>query len=307
MASAPSRAGLAALNFFVAALQTGFGGFLVVYLTQQGWSQTAVGTALSVGVAVSLLAQLPGGMLVDAVPTKRAITAGALVLLAASALLLALRPSRLPVWLAQAVHAADSAVLGPAIAALTLAVCGHALFSEQLGANSRWASLGNAATAFLLGGAATYFSPRSIFYLTALLALPALGAVALVNVRKDRPAADHPALLHPRVRRAQKKRPWHIFLELHLHVFALAVVLFQLSDAGMLPLALEEVTQRGGAVGFVVTGTIVLPQVIAAAISPPSAARRNASGVDPSFSPASRSCPCAPSCSPSCHRPCPWS
>jgi hypothetical protein len=37
------------LNPFAAAVQVGFGPLIAVWLTQQGWSATALGLALSIG------------------------------------------------------------------------------------------------------------------------------------------------------------------------------------------------------------------------------------------------------------------
>jgi len=51
--------GLNGLNFFSAAMQTAFGPFFTVYLTQQDWSQVDVGVALSVGTLAALIFQLP--------------------------------------------------------------------------------------------------------------------------------------------------------------------------------------------------------------------------------------------------------
>ena len=53
-----------------------------------------------------------------------------------------------------------------------------------------------------------------------------------------------------------------------LHVFAIAVVLFQLANAALLPLALNELTRRNEAPGFLVSATIIVPQVITAALAP---------------------------------------
>ena len=55
------QVGLNGLNFFTGAIQTAFGPFFTVYLTQQGWSQVDIGFALSVGTASALIFQLPAG------------------------------------------------------------------------------------------------------------------------------------------------------------------------------------------------------------------------------------------------------
>src|ERR1700712_280908 len=85
--------GLNGLNFFTAAVQAGFGPFIAVWLTQQGWSLTAFGLVLSIGTLAALLGQLPGGMLVDHVHAKRYAAAAALAVLACSAISLCLSSS----------------------------------------------------------------------------------------------------------------------------------------------------------------------------------------------------------------------
>src|SRR5437773_5382079 len=84
-----SLRGLDWLNFFVANFQTGFGPFISVYLTGAGWTQGAIGAALSAGTVAGMVSQVPGGVLVDAVRNKRAAAAAAIVAIIASALAIA--------------------------------------------------------------------------------------------------------------------------------------------------------------------------------------------------------------------------
>ena len=90
------RFGLYGLNFFTAAVQTGFGPFVAVWLAQQGWDFTEIGLALSIGTIAGLVCQLPGGMLVDHVHVKRNVTAAALITLGFSAA--AAVPASLTAW-----------------------------------------------------------------------------------------------------------------------------------------------------------------------------------------------------------------
>jgi MFS family permease len=264
-----ARLGLKGLNLFHAAAQTGFGPFIAVYLTERGWSQTEIGVALSIGTASGVLSQLPSGMLVDLVHRKRGITAAALLLLAASALLLIAWPTEELVWASQVLHAVASGILVPGIAALTLATCGHDGFSAQLGVNARYGALGNAAAAGLLGAAASYLPTGAVFLLTAALVIPALLALLLIHpMHYVDPTEDHPSLQHPRVMRKRPERFWHIYRLHSLHVFAAATVLFHMSNAAMLPLALNDLARRGGNTGLVISAAIVVPQVVAALIAP---------------------------------------
>ena len=264
-----TRHGLNWLNFFVAAVQTGFGAFVSVYLTQQHWTQTDIGLVLSLGAGVALVAQLPAGALVDTLYNKRHIIAAALAALAASALLLAAQPSWVSVRNSETLHAVASCVLTPAIAALTLSLCGHDAYSERLGMNARYASLGSAAAAVLLGACAYYLTERDVFLLTAMLALPAI--LAVYSIRPpDRivSAGEHPATWHPRQRRKRDRRMWDAAREPAVHVFAACTVLFFLGNAAMLPLALNLLSERVAETGFIITAAIMLPQMIIAAGSP---------------------------------------
>lgn len=263
-----SRRALNALNFFIAAVQAGFGPFVAVWLTQNHWSQTDVGVALSIGSGVSLLGQLPGGWLVDQVHYKRYIMTAALAATAGAALLLAFVPRFWPVSIAETLNALAACIITPAIAAVTLRLCGHTAYSERLGLNARYASLGAAGAAALLGGCAWYLSQRAEFIATALLVLPAVAAMHSIRRSDQAEGEDHHALLHPRERRRRAISPVAIFREPALHVFAAAAVLFHLSNAAMLPLALNELAQRNPATGLVISAAIIVPQVVVAALSP---------------------------------------
>ncbi len=258
--------GLNSLNLFTAAIQTGFGPFVAVWLSQNGWNFTEIGLALSLGTVAALAGQLPGGALVDYLHAKREVAAGALVALGIGAVLLSLPPTHAIVWIAQIEHALASCVMTPALAALTLSLCGHAAFSQRLGINARYAALGSAGAAAFLGGVASLTSERMVFLLTAAMVVPAVASLLLIHpADRVKPDGDHMALT-PR-----KERPhslWQIYRESGLHIFAVAVVLFQFANAAMLPLALTGLTHRGGAPGYIVSASIVLPQLITAALSP---------------------------------------
>ena len=89
--------GLDWLNFFVANFQTGFGPFISVYLTNVGWTQGAIGAALSTGTIASMVSQVPAGALVDAMRSKRMAAAAAIAAIGASALAIALWPNFLAI------------------------------------------------------------------------------------------------------------------------------------------------------------------------------------------------------------------
>ena len=62
-------------------MQTAFGPFFTVYLTQQGWSQVDIGFALSVGTAAALILQLPAGCAGRCHPSSSALAIAIALLL----------------------------------------------------------------------------------------------------------------------------------------------------------------------------------------------------------------------------------
>src|SRR5438067_13750567 len=90
--SRQSRRGLDWMNFFLADVQTGFGSFVAFYLADLGWEKGQVGLALSAGTIAGLVAHIPGGALVDAIPWKRGLAAIGIGMIAVSALTLAIMP-----------------------------------------------------------------------------------------------------------------------------------------------------------------------------------------------------------------------
>jgi MFS family permease len=180
--------------------------------------------------------------------------------------MIAVAPSFPVVWFAQVLHAFGSVVITPAIAALTLSLCGHDSYSERLGGNARYASLGAALAAGAFGLAATDLGQQSIFLITAALALPAIVSLFSVHPGPNPPAsADHMALARPAERDTAS---WVIFHDPAMQVFALCLILFHLSNAALLSLVLGGLSQRGEASGFIVPVAIIIPQIVVAAASP---------------------------------------
>ncbi len=257
--------GLSAFNFFTAALQTGFGPFLPVYLTRSGWSQGEVGLALSLGAVASVASQLPAGILVDHIHRKRLVCTASLAALGLSALVLALWPSLGAVWGAQILYAFGVAVLAQGVAALTLNLFGHGDFGERVGNNARFSSLGNAAAAGFLGVVAYQMSHQAVFFLTAGMTVPALAALWFIRPAEVAPRPDHPALLPAAERPA---RPWQVFFDLHMHSFAICVTLFTLANAAMLPIALNALAARHKDAGLAATGSIIALQIVVVLFAP---------------------------------------
>jgi len=259
--------GLDWLNFFVANVQTGFGPFIAVYLTEQEWTQVDIGVALSVGTFAAMASQVPAGVLVDAMPNKRFAALSAVVAITVSALLFAVWPERLSVFIAEVAHGFASCMLTPALAAISLVLVGRARLGNRLGRNARYASIGNGLAAAVMGACGTYVSSRAVFLLTAALTIPGLLALRAIGPAR---AADAPDAIDRAV--AQKRGAsdlGRLFTDWRLLVFAGVCLLFHMSNAGMLPLAGSIVTEQvGQGANLVIAACIVVPQAVVALLSP---------------------------------------
>jgi MFS family permease len=258
--------GLDWFNLFVANIQTGFGPFVAVYLTTEGWTQTRIGLALSLGTISAMASQVPAGALVDAIRSKAAVAFFSILAFTASALFFALSPTPLFVYLAEALHSFSSCTLGPAIAAISLIIAGRRRLGLRLGRNARFAAIGNALGAALMGACGYYFSNRAVFFLTAALTLGAL--VPLMPLARlyepGRPAARHETSAS-----ARRGNMVRVLTNRALVSYALCAMLFTLGNAAMLPLAGNIVTKRAASEGvLLIAAGIVLPQLVAAALSP---------------------------------------
>jgi MFS family permease len=248
-------------------VQTGFGPFVSVFLTTQKWTQVDIGLVLSAAGFVSLIGQMPGGALVDAARSERRVAGIAVAAICFSALGYAALPIFPMVLSAAVVHALASCVLGPAIAAISLGLVGHALIGERLGRNARFASIGNGLAAAAMG-AVGYFSPRAVFIVTVLLLVPALLMLRNISEAEIDPERAHGA---PPKRGADKPRtkPGELMQNRPLMIFACCLLLFHLANAAMLPLLGSAMTMRSARwAPVLIAACIVVPQLVVAASSP---------------------------------------
>jgi MFS family permease len=268
---APSPRSLRGLDwfiFFVADVQTGFGPFVSVFLTTQKWTQIDIGFVLSAAGLVSLICQMPGGAVVDAARSERFVAGIAIMAICASALAYAAHPAIAVVLPAAILQAMASCVLGPAIAAISLGLVGHAAISERLGRNARFASVGNGVAAAAMGACGYFISARAVFIVTVLLLAPALLALRTIAPSEIDPERAHGA--PPRLVVQRHRHKWsELLYNRPLLIFAGCLLLFHLANAAMLPLIGSVVTMRSARWATILIAIcIVVPQLLVATLSP---------------------------------------
>jgi MFS family permease len=265
--SQQSRQGLDWLNFFLADVQTGFGAFVAFYLAELGWQKGEVGLALTAGTVAALVAQIPGGALVDTASWKRGLLAIGICMIGASALIIALVPAFVLVFLAQILNGLSGGIVMPAIAAISLGLVGRSAMSARAGRNVRFDAFGNILTAGAMGLAGHYVAKSAIFLGAAALCVPAL--IALSRIRGDE-------IDYARARNAgiggqagNLQRVFDVGKNARLYIFAGCLFLFQFADASMLPIIGQDLARsRSGPPSVLMAGLIAVPQIVAALISP---------------------------------------
>ena len=221
---------------------------------------------LAIGGVASVASQAPGGALVDLVADKRLLIGIALALIAAGALVIALWPSFWPVAIAELLHGCTGGIVRPSLAAIGLGLVGHQRLSDRLGRNQRFKSFGTATTAGLMGLLGYFASKAAPFFGAAALCLPA--GLALLMIRGGdidyAEARSAPDRTNPRkgrrLREAARNRSFHVFV--------LVLMLFQVANASLVPLATGRLgyEHAGGSV-LITAGTVLVPQLAAALIS----------------------------------------
>jgi MFS family permease len=256
------------LNFFLAAMQAGFGPFVAIDLADQGWAPESIGFVLSVGGLAGLLAQVPSGELLDVVQSKRMLVGAGSVAVALGALILALWPYFPAVLAASIIQGSTGGVLGLGVAAITLGLVGHKAVAERLGRNQRFSSIGSLCAAGLMGVIGYFLPTRDIFFATAILSLPVLLALVAIHAAdihfgRSCGAPDCHSTRPDRVRRNS------LFRDRRVLVFASCLFLFQLANASILPLAGETLAHaEGRQSSLVLSALIIAPQIIVALLAP---------------------------------------
>jgi MFS family permease len=277
--------GLDGVNFFVAAMQTSFGAFLTVYLVKSHWPPQDIGFALTIATISALISQMPAGAFIDSIRDKRPPVLLGVLGVGLAALLLSGTAARAAVYLALAVQGLASSLIGPGIAAISLALVGRRALSERVGRNARFASIGNGLAAGIMGFAGSYLPTVSVFVLAAVLALPAL--LSLSRIGRGRPQRRSAESRSGDTQRGDDARfTWEgmkvLLMDRRLAIFASSVVLFFAASAAIGPGVAARVTRdRPEFATLVVAATILLPQAIIAAISPWVGRTADASGRKP--------------------------
>ena len=225
----------------MADVRDGLGPYLSVFLKgNQHWQPGPIGVAMAASSVAAALFQIPAGLLVDNLRAKRLLVAGSGLGVAVGCLLIAFYPRFASVVVAQVLIGAASAVIPPALAALSLGLVGRRQLDARVSRNEGFNHGGNFVAAALAGTLGQRLGYNYIFYLVCAFAAASAVVVNLINSSE----IDHDLARGgggPEQAEAEDKGQalsWGDLLKRRdLLIFLASVVLFHLGNAAMLPMA----------------------------------------------------------------------
>ena len=241
---APSRRsllGLDGLNFLMADVRDGLGPYLSVFLKgSQGWQPGDIGVAMAASSVAAAVFQIPAGLLVDSLRAKRLLVAASGVGVATGCLLIAFYPKFAAVIAAQILIGGASAIIPPALAALSLGLVGRKRLDARISRNESFNHGGNFVAAALAGTLGQRLGYNYIFYLVCAFAAASAVVVNLINSREidddlARGGADGDT--KEAGGKGQPLSVRDVLRRRDLLIFLASVVLFHFGNAAMLPMA----------------------------------------------------------------------
>jgi MFS family permease len=231
----PGQRPLEALNFFIADVQAGIGPFLGVFLQSLGWSTGSIGSVMTMGGVAGLLVTAPAGAIIDATRAKRAAVVMSSLCTVLASCIVWFTHSFATVAISQVATAIAGALIGPAIAGITLGMARARGFDRQFGRNQVANHAGNVIGAALSGFIGWKFGFGGVFVVAGVFAALSIGAVLLIPAK----AIDHRAARGLENDTDDDHAPsgFSILLTCRpLLLLSAALALFHLGNAAMLPL-----------------------------------------------------------------------
>jgi MFS family permease len=249
---------LNALNFFIADVRDGLGPFLGVYLQSVHWSPYEIGAVTTAGGLAGTIATAPLGALVDRVTVKRLLVAVASVATVVGSLVILAAPGFSLTATSQVITGIAGALIGPAIASVTLGLVRQSGFTHQMGRNEAFNHGGNVAAAVLCGVFGYLFGLGAVFVILTAMAVASLIALAFIDPAK----IDYAA-----ARGAADDDPGHVaglsvvLTSAPLATLAATLLLFHLGNGAMLPLLGQALAAQGADPSAYTSATIIVAQL----------------------------------------------
>ena len=252
----------------MADVKDGVGVYHSVYLlTVKNWEPDEIGLVIAVPGIVGILVQPPAGALIDRTKYKRILLMSASAVIAACCLAVILFSSFFPVFMSQALVGFVQSVYSPCVAAITLGMVGHAFLSKRIGRNESFNHAGNMVAAIMAGLIGRFISYEGIFYFSIFQCIALIVAITFIKERD----IDHElarASENTEDSSAKTNGIKELFKNKNILFFTIAMGLFHLANAAMLPL----VGQKMGLIdkqnsSLYLSGAIIVAQGVMAFVA----------------------------------------
>jgi MFS family permease len=238
-ASSQSLRALDWVNLFMADVKDGVGVYLSVFLlTVRNWQPDEIGYVIAVPGLVGIIIQPLAGALIDRTKLKRMLLMLASGIIGVCCLVIILLEGFYPTLLSQAVVGIVQSVYAPCVAAISLGMVGHALLPKRIGRNESFNHVGNMVAAIIAGLLGRFISYEAIFYFSIFQCIALIAGVLFIK-EED---IDH-ELARASKDDAQATTTTDtagiktLFSNHNILFFTIAMALFHLANAAMLPLA----------------------------------------------------------------------
>jgi len=225
------------LNFFLADIRYGIGGFLPVYLISDKWDAAQIGLAMSIPGITGIIFQSPAGALTDRYKHKRIFIVIACALLSICCIGLGSSTRYWFVIGVQALVGIITTIYTPALTAITLGMVGNKEFPKRMGRNETFNHTGNVIITVASGLIGYYVSFMGIFYMMMSVCLLSIIAVLLIreqdidhNVAREAEVVDG----HLQVTRLKV-----IFTDRKIVLYTISIVLYYFANAAMFPIVAQ--------------------------------------------------------------------
>ena len=263
--SSRSLRGLDGLNFLMADVRDGLGPYLSIFLKGgQHWQPGEIGIAMAASSVSAALFQIPAGALVDGLRIKRLLIAASGLAGATGCLLITVFPRFGSVIAAQILIGAASAIIPPAIAALSLGLVGRKRLDGRISRNESFNHAGNFVAAILAGTLGQRLGYNWIFYLVCAFAIASTAVVAVIRSGEiDHDLARGGEVVDEATGEAEPLPIRDLFKCRTLVVFLVSVALFHFGNAAMLPMAGQVLAQaHPGTDAFALSACIIAAQLV---------------------------------------------
>jgi len=227
------RVALDGLSFLLADVQDNLGAFLTGILTTYQWVSADIGVAIASGGAGAVLTRIVGGLALDRLSAHRALLAACCVITVLSIIAIAWWPQFWIIVFAHFCAASAGAMLSPLLAAISQNVTAPRFYVARMGRNESFNHLGNAGIGCIVAAAGTAAGALTGLWAIATLALVGLALVLVLTPRADMPTERQDG------RPQQADGAWQTLSDPRLLIFLTCYLLFNLSNAGVVPLLIE--------------------------------------------------------------------